>query len=372
MILLGPTNAIRHPFMHDLREGNDDMAVMVGPIETMGHPFRVVTEVPVERVIGNHLVYAFGTKWLYSELEIIPEEEIEAIVVWDPGWLRTGQGDGAIHEIRKLWEMSREMDVPLIGLYSDWFAAWQVSTGIVGTLASVMYCDAIIIDPAGAASLRAAVHPLRVTDPEDRRFRPIHVLDSFLTYGRLPRVGGGLDVEIPLPQERDIDVAMVSTLHPQHVVLRPYYVEKIKEICTANGWSFEFRDRASAEEMEELYLNSQVVVNVSLGSQPNCRVSEALACGCILVSDGWNIGMKDVPHMQFNDVRRLEQQLRLAVSDGAEILQKAGLEWASKNRPEHVWARVFDAVMEVAPLTRASATARLLFEKEMEQINAAN
>jgi hypothetical protein len=347
----------------------------MGPIETMGHPFRVVTEVPVRREIGDHVTYAFGTKWLYSELSIIPDEPIEAIVAWDPGWLRTGEGDGAIHEIKKLWEMSREMDVPLIGLYSDWFAAWQVTTGIVGTLASTMYCDAIIVDPAGAASLRAAVHPLRVTDPTDHRFRPIHVMDSFLTYGRLPRVGGGLNVEIPPIKERDIDVAMVSTLHPQHVVLRPYYVEALKEICALHGWSFEFRDRASAEEMEELYLNSKVVANVSLGSQPNCRVSEALACGCILVSDGWNIGMWSVPHIRFLDKQSLEVRLFSALSEGnGQSLQESGLAWAANNRPEHVWERVLDAVIEVAPLTADARAARLVFEKEVneERLHVAN
>lgn len=345
------------------------MGVAVGPIEMLGHPFRVVTEVPVRREIGDHIVYAFGTKWLYTSLDVVPDDPIEAVVIWDPGWLRTGEGEGATNEIKAIWDLAQEHDAPVIGLYSDWFAAWKVDTGIVGTLGSTMFCDAIIVDPAGAASLRAGVHPLRVQDPMDHRFRPIVEMDSFLTYGRLPRIGGGVEAEMKPFSEREIDVAMVSTLHPQHVVLRPYYVERLKEMCALHGWSFEFRDRASAEEMEELYLNSKVVANVSLGSQPNCRVSEALACGCVLVSDAWNIGMWDVPYMPFKDAETLEIRLFQILLDNARgsSLQEAGLDWARRNTPEQVWERVLDRAMLAVPHTREARVARERMAEEIRK-----
>jgi hypothetical protein len=353
------------------RPEDPDMGIAVGPVEAMGHPFCSVTEVPLRREVGEHIAYAFGTKWLYSKLRIVPDEPVDAVVLWDPGWLRTGTGEGAIDEIRKVWEQAQEWDAPVVGLYSDWFAAWKVDTGISGTLSSTMFCDALIVDPAGAAALRASVHPLRVTDPNDHRYRPIVEMDSFLTYGRLPRIGGELDVEVPPIHEREVDVAMVSTLHPQHVVLRPYYVDSLRKICAENRWSFEFRNDATAEEMEELYLNSKVVANVSLGSQPNCRVSEALACGALLLTDGWNIGVRDVPCARFNDAFEMKVLLRDLLEMEPvhqDRVQLMGRAWARAHSPERTWKRVFDAALAVAPLTQSARGARnSLSIKRMEE-----
>lgn len=348
------------------------MAVVAGPTEVLGHPFRVVTEVPVERRVGGHTVYAFGTKWLYSELEVIPGEPVEAVVVWDPGWLRTGTGEGAKHEIHRIWELAQEWDAPVIGLFSDWFAAWKTETGIVGTLAATMYCDALIVDPAGASALRHSVHPLSVTDPADHRYRPIQEMSGFLTYGRLPRVGGGIHVEMKPIHEREVDVAMVSTLHPQHVVLRPYYVDALREICDRLGLRFEWTDKASASEMEELYLNSKVVANVSLGTQHNCRVPEALACGAMLLTDGWNIGMKDVPCARFLDPWEMEVLLNDLLQMGPDQQQRQqdlGLLWATRNSPERTWKRVFDAATILAPMTVKARRAR---QRMAEERHAAN
>lgn len=351
---------LRRDYDQHLQHWNAEM-IVTGPAEALGHPFRVVTEVPLERQIARHRTMSFGTKWLYSDLRVILPEDVDAVVLWDPGWLRTGTGEGAIDEIRRVWELAQEWDAPVVGLYSDWFAAWKVDTGIIGTLASTMFCDALIVDPAGAASLRASAHPLRVEDPGDHRYRPIREMDSFLTYGRLPRIGGGLDVEVPPTSERDIDVAMVSTLHPQHVVLRPYYVQAMRLICDRNGWSFEFTDKATAEEMEELYLRSKVVFNVSLGSQPNCRVAEALACGALLLTDDWNIGIGEVPCHTFADRRELEETLTAlfaASDDTLARFQEAGLAWAGRHTPERVWGRVLGAALEVAALTGDARRAR--------------
>jgi len=348
------------------------MAVAVGPAETVGHPFRVATEVPVERDIGGHRTFAFGTKWLYSDLDVTFDEKIDAVIVWDPGWLRTGTGEGAKHELQILWDRAQEWDAPIVGLYSDWFAAWKVDSGISGTIGSVMFCDAIIVDGPGKAAMTHSIAPLRVHEPTDRRFRPIAMMERFLTYGRLPRVGGHLDVEMKKIHERDIDVCMVSTLHPQHVVLRPYYVDKMESICRLNGWAFEWTDKASAAEMEELYLNSKVVFNCSLGSQPNCRVYEGLACGALLLTDGWNVGMDGVPGTRYINPFALEYQLKELLDMDArrqDGMQEAGLEWAQRHSPEKTWANVIDAALHLAEHTGPAREARAKFAREYANAN---
>lgn len=367
-VILGPVNAIRHPFMHDTRE--EEVGVVIGPAETLGHPFRSVTEVPLRREVEGHTVYAFGTKWLYSALEIVPDEDVEAVIVWDPGWCRTGTGEGAIDELRKIWELAQEWDAPLIGLFSDWFAAWKVDHGIVGTKSATMYCDGIIVDPAGAESLRTSVHPLSVTDRRDQRYRPVWEMESFLTYGRLPRVGGGESAPMLPLDEREVDVAMVSTLHPQHVVLRPYYVKAMRDACADLKLRFEFTDRASAEEMEELYLNSKVVFNVSLGSQPNCRVAEALACGCVLLTDSWNIGMKNVPCYRFRSAEDIVTKLgefSVYDHDDWQACQSASLRWAQMNTPTRVWERIIDAALDLSSLTWHARVARKAFAEGFDR-----
>lgn len=349
--------------------------VVTGPAETLGHPFKVVTEVPLERQIGKHRTVSFGTKWLYSGLDVTFDEDVEAVVVWDPGWLRTGTGEGAIHELQHIWDLAQEWDAPVVGLYSDWFAAWDVGEGLIGTLASTMFMDALIVDPAGVAALKRSVHPLTVEDEHDHRYRPMMEGRSFLTYGRLPRIGGGLDVEVPKIHEREVDVAMVSTLHPQHVVLRPYYVAELERICAEHKWSFIWTDRASAEEMEEIYLNSKVVFNVSLGTQPNCRVHEALACGALLLTDGWNIGMKDVPCSRYSDAWELEILLRdLLTLDptSADRLQLNGLAWAGQRTPEKVWEGVLGAAVHIASHTHVARAARRRFREQRQAELAAN
>ena len=322
----------------------------------MGHPFNVGTEVPVERVLSDVITaYGFHTKWLYTDLSIVPDEPFEAIVLWDPGWIRTGEGAGAIDELRKLWELGKELDVPLIGVYSDWFASWNANVGLAGTLTSLMYCDAIITDPAGAASLRLAP-PMRITDPVDARYRPIQVMSRFLTYGRLPNVGAvDFNEEVPPLRERTVDVSMVSTMHPQHVVLRPYYVNLLRDICEKRNWNFEFRDRATPSEMEELYLNSRVVVNISLGTQLNYRVYEALACGALLVTDDWNIGLEDVPCYRFNCERSLHKAMDDAITRSwvaGEPYQRRGVEWAQAHAPHLVWDRILNECRDLAPMTK--------------------
>lgn len=155
-------------------------------------------------------------------------------------------------------------------------------------------------------------------------------------------------------------------------MFRPYYVEAAKRICDANDWSFVRRNHVSPEEMEQLYLDSKVVLNVSLGTQPNCRVYEALACGAVLVTDSWNVGMDGAPAITFGGVRELESALHLALdrSDShAKDLQDLGRRWACEVKsPINQWTKVIDAVLREAAPTAPARAARIARDQEMEEL----
>lgn len=347
------------------------MSFLVGPVNSLGHPFPNLHEVPIERRVGRHTVYAFGKKWLYSDLKIVPAEPIEAVVVWDPGWLCDGAHPEYLRdEIAVLRERTQEWDVALFGLASDWFATWGAGRGMHGMLGAFRALDGVVIDPVGAAALRATMPRGAPEDPADYRHRAIVEVPNFLHAGRLPNIGRGEGGPVPLPEERTVDVCMVSNLYPNLVVFRPYFTEAARRICDRHGWSFVYRNRVRPEEMEELYLDSKVVLNMSLGSQPNCRVYEALACGAALVTDGWNLGMEGVPCERFGNEQQLEVALSRALNAPdwkALHTQTLGLEWAWRHTPETQWAKVLDAVQVAAAPTAPARAARMAWEKEMDE-----
>ena len=256
------------------------MSFLVGPVNSLGHPFPNLHEVPIERRVGEHLVYAFGQKWLYADLEIVPAEPVEAVLLWDPGWLRDGtMPRRALDEVARVRAVADGWDCPVFGLSSDWFATWGAGgSGMYGTMRSFQALDGLVVDPVGAAALRMAMpgwmrrngdgKPIGA-DPNDYRYRAIVELTPFLSYGRLPNVGGEDWREVPPPQDRSLDVTIVSNLYPGLVVARSYFVEAARRICQRRGWSFIHRSQVSPEEMECLYLDSRAVLNVSLGTQPN-------------------------------------------------------------------------------------------------------
>lgn len=354
------------------------MSVLVGPVGGFRHPFRARAEVPVERRIGKHLVYAFDTKWLYSKLKIEPAEPIDLALLWDPGWMRNGWYDQetAPRGLRPRDEIQAVRDIvgpgaAVIAVASDWFAAWGVGHGMHGTLGMLEAVDGIVVDPMGAATLRQAVRALTMFGPDDYRYRAVVELPAYLSYGALPNVGRE-DWMGPLaPREgRSIDVSMVSNLYPNLVVARSYFAEAAQEICDRRGWTFQMGNKVTAERMEELYLDSRVVLNVSLGSQANFRTYEALACGAALVTDGWNIGLDGAPCRTFLDVEGLERALEdaLTVSDAEALAeQMRGRGWALDRSPARQWERVIDAAFTAALPTAEARRARLARHLEIEE-----
>lgn len=346
------------------------MSFLLGPVNYLGHPFTSLREAPIRREIGGHVVYAFGGSFLYSKLRIEPDEPVEAILAWDPGWMRDGSHPAyKTDEIGRLREMADEWDCPIFGLASDWFATWGAGgNGMYGMMPAFKALDGVVIDPVGAATLRGTMPHGAVDDPRDYRHRPIVELSPFLHAGRLPTMGVEDPPDVPPLRDRDIDVCMVSSLYPGLVVHRSYYVEAARRICDSRGWTFVHRTRVSPEDMEAMYLNSKIVLNVSLGTQPNCRVFEALACGAILVTDGWNVGTRDVPAYRFSSADELEMQLEIAMEDvhRDSRVQRDGLEWARRHSPVRQWTRVLDAVKLAAATTAPARAARRAWQEEMD------
>lgn len=355
------------------------MSVLIGPVGGFRHPFRVKAEVPVERQIGDHLVYAFDTKWLYSKLRLEPAEPIDLALLWDPGWMRNGWYDKetAPHNLRPKDEIEAVRQIvgggaAVLALASDWFAAWGVGHGMHGTLGMLQATDGILIDPMGAATLRNAVRSLTMFGPDDYRYRTLVEMPPYLSYGALPNVGReDWDGEILSREKRSVDVSMVSNLYPNLVVARSYFAEKAQEICDRRGWSFQMGNKITAERMEELYLDSKVVLNVSLGSQANFRVYEALACGAALVTDGWNIGLDGAPCQTFTDAEGLEAALEEALmrpAAHARLTQEDGVIWARQRSPEKQWARIIDAALEAIKPSEKARAARRAREEEIEEL----
>lgn len=344
------------------------MSFLVGSVNSLGHPFTNLHEVPIERRIGDHLVYAFGQKWLYSGLELVPQEPIEAVLLWDPGWMRDGtRGHGwMVDEIGRIRGMADAWDCPVFGLASDWFATWGIGgNGMYGMMSAFRALDGVVIDHVGAAALRSTQPPGMTFDGSDYRHREIVELSGFLHAGRLPTMGVEDPPRVPTRRERSIDVCIVSSLYQGLVVHRAYFVEAARRYCERMGYSFVHRSQVSPEEMERLYLDSKVVLNVALGTQANCRVYEALVCGAYLVTDAFNADLDGAPGSRFSDIRGLERAIDVGLC-APPRMQAHGREWVLRRTPERQWMRVLDAIGPAIRRTSAARQARREWQEEME------
>jgi len=348
------------------------VSYLIGPVGVLGHPFRVTQEFPVRRVIDDKIVYAFDNKWLYTDLKLVPEEPIDAVVLWDPSWRRNGEGKGAVHELTRVWEIARSYDAPVVGVYSDWFAGWYQRIGYVGTEKSIPYVDAIITDPVGAAAMRAGCPLLRVKDPLDTRYRPVVELDNFLSYGRMPTLGAdpklveSVLVDHPL-ESRSIDVAFIGNAYPGSVMMRAYHLERVQETCEQAGYRCVVTHKLTAEEMETTLLDTRVAFNSSLGSQLNCRVYEACAAGCLLLTDShnvanWSLFSAGVRFTNRQDLRHKIHGLVSASPEKALTMAVRNVSFALEHTPDKVWAKVLDAVESAVGGCRETLPLRMAAE----------
>ena len=344
------------------------MSFLVGPVQSLGHPFTNLHEFPIERRIGKHLVYAFGHRFIYGSVKLVPQEPIEAVLLWDPGWLGDGtRGKNYKDEIAWARDLAEEWDCPVFGLASDWFATWGAGgNGMHGMMSAFRALDGVVIDHVGAAALRSTL-PVNIKfDHTDYRYREIVELAGFLHAGRLPTMGVERPPKVPTYAERAKRVVMVSNLYQGLVVKRAYYVEAARRICERHGWEFVHRANVKPEEMEELYLTSRIVLNVALGTQNNCRVYEALACGAYLVTDGDTVDRDGAPGATFHGIYQLEQALAAGMR-APQGIQAHGRMWALKRSPEQQWAKVLDALAPALENTKHARRERAIWNRQMEE-----
>ncbi len=319
------------------------------------------------------MVYAFDTKFLYSDIELKMDQDVAALVVWDPCWRRPGDDGEAKRELYEMWRLARRLEVPLIGLYSDWFTAWEPSTYVIGTKRSLMFCDAVITDPVGAATFRRTIPPFRVTDPTDTRHRPIIEMDNFLTYGRMdtlaadPKLVENVLTSHP-HSKRDIDVCFVGHPHPGAVLFRSYYLDYLEQVCDQNGYKLLITNKVSSAQMEEILLNSRVCFNSALGSQLNCRIYEGASAGCMMLHHhntmaDWSLfGAVTMFSNQSEMKWRLNKLLALDETE-AHLVARKGIDFALQHTPEKVWTDVFKAVDKAVENCAATLQVRLAAEK---------
>jgi hypothetical protein len=328
------------------------MSFLLGPVGALGHPFWEANhEIPVERKIGDDTVYGFGTKWFYAGPDFTPENPLEAVIVWDPGWLRHGQDESrSIEEMRRLWWYADQKNVPLIGVYCDWFSSWEKHDMIAGVKNTVLFCDAIVTDSAGAAAMRC-IPPIR-----DGKV-PIHEVRELLSYGRLPKRGG--DEELVLRsgtrKNRNIDIAHVGAPYPDRVVQRPYYLEVVQKFCDERSLTFVNKNKVGAREMEDLYERSRVVFNYALGSMLNCRVYEAAACGAMTVTNASNISrIPEEVGYEYQSPSHLRAILTELFNNQwlIESTSASAVHWAARHAPIPTWEKNILEVKEAMKLCR--------------------
>lgn len=313
-------------------------ALLIGPVEDIGHPFPAQRhEIPRRRVIGDSIVYSFGRPFLYEPIGIEPEEPIEAVAVWDPCWLRLDPDKRG--EIERLRALATQFNAPLVGLFGDWFAGWRSIPGFA-TPEIVQAFDAVVTDAAGAATIRDH------TDFSGTVVATSHML----TYGRLPTLGddpGGV-ANAATERHREIDVCCISYAHASVVWQRPFYLDLVRRLCDQKGWTCVIRADISAAHMETLYLRSRVVFNCSLGSQLNCRAYEALACGCHLLTDGWNLEASTLPPgvALYHRPEQLEEELEILLRAPPDATKY--LPWVLAHGPQETWKRNLDAIRMAA------------------------
>lgn len=320
--------------------------VMIGPVEPMGYPFEKMNHDAVRQLeIGEHLVYAFGRPYLYSDYEIIPAEPLDAVIAWDPGWYQTSAVEGSRNELARIKNTALHHKVPLVGMYCDWFSAWHGGTAFFGVPPSLPYCDAVVTDPVGAAAMRTI--GVMQQKRGHLQWRPIETLDNYLTYGRLPHLGGDTYAVSAVPNDypqsaRAIDVSFIGSAHPGAVVHRSYYLEALIEACKKRHWRYEVRRGVLPDEMEQVLLDSKVCFNTSVGSSLNMRVFEAAAAGCVLLTDAHNTMNEYIKDFSFfySKAEQVERLLEAALVMDRQPLSQRAVEFALENQPMTVWNRV--------------------------------
>lgn len=331
------------------------MRAFFGPVESLGHPFYPhPMELVAERRVGDHELYCFSNWWLERGPEVLLPE-IDAIVLWDPMWLRTADWP-------RIAAMAVATDAPVFGIMGDWFAGHRAADELIGTRDAARACDGVLTDAPGKAAMGRSP-----------KMGPTVSRPGFLTYGRL--INRGLDEHLvrhlSLTAERDIDICHVGNRHADTVMLRAYYLDALHEICDRRGWNLVDRNDVQWPDQEAILERSKVTFNYSLGSQLNCRVYEAMACGSCLVTDAANLETGRISGIArfYSNVEMLEIHLDFLLDGGgwrspeyaATVRGMYALEaahWAADRSPMRTWTSIFDDLQSMLPEAREATETR--------------
>lgn len=324
-------------------------AVILGPAEDLGHPFPGQGhEIPRRRVIGDSIVYSFGRPFLHEPISIEPEEPITAVALWDPCWMRLDPD--ASDEWERIEALAAEHRAPIVGLLGDWYAGWRGGISRAFNVPNLLpRLAGVVTDAAGAISVLSTGYGGAVV-----------ASPHMLTYGRLPTLGAdpAAVANAATERRREIDVCCIAFPHASVVWQRPFYLDLVRRVCAERGWTCVIQDGVSPAEMEALYLRSRVVFNCSLGSQLNCRVYEALACGCHLLTDGWNLENPNLPSgvAFYNQPDEVERGLRRLLEQPPDAT--VYVPWVLAHGPVETWKRNLAAIRMAATPDGFSRRAR--------------
>lgn len=314
------------------------MRILFGPVESLGHPFHPhPAELLKEREIGKHDVTCFSLATLETPNWWDSVSNIDAVVIWDPMW-RT------VEALTKPLALATALDAPKVGIFGDWSAGWYSRFEHAGVQRSLPMFDAVLTCRAGKVALAPGFNG------------PIIATPNLLTYGRMidrgdPLTGDDLVREWPSHEEREIDVCFVGHKQSNSVPLRPYMLEQLEQICARNGWSLT-NAMMPWDLLEGELLRSKVCFNWSLGTTLNCRVYEAAAAGCTLVTDYHCIDNGQInswARFYANEAQlevQLEWLLRRDFTSMRTGLAWEATRWAIEHSPYRTWKRNFDAIEE--------------------------
>lgn len=319
------------------------MRFFFGPVEYIGHPFYPhPVELVVPREVGGHELYCFSSKWvdIGPPLSFGPDVPA-AVVLFDPMWLH-GEHVDRIRDYAASW------GVPLVGVLGDWYSGMRPARPeLFGTRRIMRHLDALVVDRCGASALRYLGFDGPVVEHQEMH-----------SYGRMLQRGQVVDLVLDqdFDRERTWDVGFVGHRYPEWVPQRSEMLDRVKDFCARQGYSFLERRDVQAAELEGIVENCRVTFNLTPGYALNIRVYEAMSCGSLLVTERWN---RDAWSMLpgyaiFYDQwpGEVERAIDVALTDDLVRSRtvRAAAQWVVTREPWTQWGRVLDAAAEAVRL----------------------
>lgn len=340
------------------------MNALIAFIERAGYPFPHHThEYPTQHHIGNHTLIAVGTPWLYADIDFTTDYPIQAIILWDPSWLRDGTQPPPPDHPANLpdwpglpgneWDMLhakiRDLGIPgetpIVGLLIDWHTAWN-RPGFISTNRIAPMLNHIITNRAGRETLKRYGH------------KHVTVQQHLFSYGHLPNLAKDENKvkHTKPPHQRTIDIAYIGHDHTELIPLRTYYLQTLQTYSRRHKLNHIIGLKHgntpwTPTEMEEILLDTKIVFNHSLGTGLNMRIYEAAASGAHLITDNHNIENHQITHFAqtYNTPQELTHHLDQALQNPRQTryLTTQGTKWALQHQPLPTWENTLNTIERI-------------------------